>query len=103
MPQKSHLAGNKLTEEEWVYRLNLLYNEIEYKTQTTSNNVRELFRLYNDRFIPQEFGIHCGSCVSRVNKFLKKYWQDNHKIKPMPESNNDQTQETTTTDPNQPS
>lgn len=93
MAQKSHLAGNKLTEEEWVFRLNKLYEEIEFKTQTTSQNVKELFVLYNDRFIPQEFGLHCGSCVSRVNKFLKKYWQENHKI-------NEKKEET---DSNQPS
>jgi len=93
MAQKSPSAGNKLTEEEWVFRLNKLYEEIEMKTQTTSNNVRELFTLYNDRFIPQEFGTHCGSCVSRVNKFLKKYWQEHHKI----------INEKKETDPNQPS
>ena len=88
MPQKSPSAGNKLTEEEWIFRLNKLYNEIEMKTQTTSQNVKELFTLYNDRFIPQEFGLHCGSCVSRVNKFLKRYWQENHKI------NNEKKEET---------
>lgn len=78
-------APNLIPEEEWLSRYNKLISESSKEVIFNAevrrewcpiNNeaAKELFRLWNDKYIPFETNSNCGSCQRRV---FNKLWTKN--------------------------
>lgn len=57
--------------------LKVLLQQLEGKDKATTEQLNLLFQL-NNHFYPQtlEYAKHCSSCVQRVYKRLKNYYND---------------------------
>lgn len=65
-----------IPQDEYDTRVKQLMEKL-VKTEKTqyASETDELFRLYNDRNLPQENGKSCGMCRARVFKRMKSYYE----------------------------
>lgn len=70
------MAANKIPEPEYRERITKLMADLKPKAMGDQHELKELFRLHNDRMDPHESegGIFCGGCVTRVYKKMKEYY-----------------------------
>lgn len=67
-----------MSEKEYKERITTLMGSLVEYTNVSRAKIDELFLLYNERLTPRENGKFCGSCVHRVYKRLKKYYDENY-------------------------
>lgn len=63
-----------LSDADFKAKLDALMGRISVGNPMQSD-VKELFFLHNDRFLPRETGTSCGGCRARVYNRMKKHWE----------------------------
>lgn len=61
-----------MTDKEWMIQVQALIDDIGTTGQSTAQQTKLMFLLYNERLTPRETGTGCPPCVQRVWKNLKR-------------------------------
>lgn len=66
----------KFSLEEELINLSIYIESLELVEETgqriSSTAIKEMFDQYNQYYGTREYGVHCGSCINRVFRELKK-------------------------------
>lgn len=68
---------NRIPQDEWLKRCEALFIAIPTdQSSTTMQAIKELFTLWNDKYLPRENGMYCSKCANRVYVRLKANYKN---------------------------
>lgn len=67
---------NRIPIDQWILRCKSFYDaHPSEESRTVNHAIKEMFELYNDKYLPRENGMYCSTCCNRVYRRLKHEYE----------------------------